>query len=152
MARALVVAKAKIDNNPQDRQIRDHRWPMQTRLAQQLHENGNVPLGPCGIEEAKQFQAYLTNYQFKVSSFKFQSFKFQYCVQRIWKQDYLQRSRQRQEYLFVHARQSPACLGSLLVRTIVILVRKPTIIATNTFVQIRASAVDFLSIVLRCPG
>ena len=28
MARALVVAKAKIDNDPQDRQIRDHRWPM----------------------------------------------------------------------------------------------------------------------------
>ena len=32
MARALVVAKAKIDNDPCDRQIRDHRWPMQTRL------------------------------------------------------------------------------------------------------------------------
>ena len=51
MARALVVAKAKLDNDPQDRQIRDHRRPMQTRLAQELHQNAGVPLGPCGIEE-----------------------------------------------------------------------------------------------------
>ena len=27
MARALVVAKAKLDHDPRDRQIRDHRWP-----------------------------------------------------------------------------------------------------------------------------
>ena len=31
MARALAVAKAKLDD-PCDRQIRDHHWPMQTRL------------------------------------------------------------------------------------------------------------------------
>ena len=59
MTRALVVAKAKLDNDPQDRQIRDHRWQMQTRLAQELHRNAGVPLGPCGLEQAKQFQAYL---------------------------------------------------------------------------------------------
>ena len=34
MACALVVAKTKIDNNPQYKSIVDHRWPMQTRLAQ----------------------------------------------------------------------------------------------------------------------
>ena len=68
MARALVVAKAKLDNDPQDRQIRNHRWPMQTRLAQELHQNAGVPLGPCGIEEAKQFQAYLTDYQISIVS------------------------------------------------------------------------------------
>ena len=68
MARALVVAKAKLDNDPQDRQIRDHRWPMQTRLAQELHQNAGVPLGPCGIEEAKKFQAYLADYQINIVS------------------------------------------------------------------------------------
>ena len=51
MARALVVAKAKLDNHSQDRQIRNHHRPMQTRLAQELHTNAGVPLGPCGIEE-----------------------------------------------------------------------------------------------------
>ena len=55
MARALVVAKAKLDNNPQYKSIVDHRRPMQTRLAQELHTNAGVPLGPCGIEEAKKF-------------------------------------------------------------------------------------------------
>ena len=68
MARALVVAKAKLDNDPQDRQIRDHRWPMQTRLAQELHRNAGVPLGPCGLEQAKQFQAYLAEYQISIVS------------------------------------------------------------------------------------
>ena len=68
MARALVVAKAKLDNDPQDRQIRDRRWPMQTRLAQELHQNAGVPLAPCGLEQAKQFQAYLTEYQISIVS------------------------------------------------------------------------------------
>ena len=68
MARALVVAKAKLDDDPRDRQIRDHRWPMQTRLARELHQNAGVPLGPCGIEQAKLFQAYLTEYQINIVS------------------------------------------------------------------------------------
>ena len=63
MAQALVVAKAKIENDLQDQQIRDHRRPMHTRQAQQLHEDADVPLGLCGIDEAKQFQAYLSDYQ-----------------------------------------------------------------------------------------
>ena len=62
MARALVVAKAKVDDKPQYKTIADHRWPMQTRMAQELHANADVPLGPCGIEEAKQFQTYLAEY------------------------------------------------------------------------------------------
>ena len=66
MARAIVVAKAKLDNDPRDRQIRDHCWPMQTRLAPELHQNANVPLGPCGVEQAKLFQAYLTKYQINI--------------------------------------------------------------------------------------
>ena len=68
MARALVVAKAKLDNDPQYKSIVDHRWPMQTRLAQELHQSAGVPLGPCGIEEAKQFQAYLADYQISIVS------------------------------------------------------------------------------------
>ena len=42
--------------------------PLQTRLAQELHQNAGVPLGPCGIEQAKQFQAYLTDYQISIVS------------------------------------------------------------------------------------
>ena len=38
---------------------------MQTRMAQELHTKAGVPMGPCGIEEAKQFQAYLAEYQIK---------------------------------------------------------------------------------------
>ena len=43
MARALVVAKAKLDN-------------------------ANVPLSPCRIEQAKLFQAYLSEYQISIVS------------------------------------------------------------------------------------
>ena len=68
MARALVVSKAKVDNDTRDRLIRDHRRPMQTRFAQELHQNAGVPLGPCGIEEAKQFQAYLADNQISIVS------------------------------------------------------------------------------------
>ena len=67
MARALVVAKAKLDDNPQYKSIVDHRRPMQTRLAQELHTNAGVPMGPRGIE-AKKFQLYLTEYQINIVS------------------------------------------------------------------------------------
>ena len=50
MARALVVAKAKLDEDPQYKYVADHRKPMQTRFAQELHQNAGVPFGPCGIE------------------------------------------------------------------------------------------------------
>ena len=68
MARALVVAKAKLDDDPHYKYISDHRKPMQTRLAQELHQNANVPLCPCGIEQAKLFQTYLTEYQINIVS------------------------------------------------------------------------------------
>ena len=68
MARALVVAKAKVDDNPQYKSIADHGKSMQTRMAQELHTNAGVPMGPCGIEEAKQFQAYLAEYQINIVS------------------------------------------------------------------------------------
>ena len=68
MAQALVVAKAKLDNDPQYKYVADHQKPMQTRLARELHQNAGVPLRPCGIEQAKQFQAYLTEYQINIVS------------------------------------------------------------------------------------
>ena len=35
-------------------------------MARELHQNANVPLGPCGIGQAKQFQAYLSEYQISI--------------------------------------------------------------------------------------
>jgi hypothetical protein len=68
LARALVVAKAKIDNDPQYKSIVDHRRAMQTRLARELHKKAAVPLGPCGLDEVKQFQTYLSDYQINIVS------------------------------------------------------------------------------------
>ena len=41
---------------------------MQTRLAQELHQKANVPRGTCGIEEVKQFQIYMSDYQINIVS------------------------------------------------------------------------------------
>ena len=68
IARTLVVAKAKLDNDPQYKRMTNRRGTMQTHLAQELHQNAGVALGPCGIEQAKQFQAYLTDYQINIVS------------------------------------------------------------------------------------
>jgi hypothetical protein len=68
LARPLVVAKAKIDNDPQYTSIVNHCRAFQTRLAQELHKKAAVPLGPCGLDEVKQFQAYLSDYQINIVS------------------------------------------------------------------------------------
>ena len=73
MARALVVAKAKLKNDPQCRQIRNHQRPMQVHLAQELHHSASVSFGPCRIEQAKQFQAYLSKYQISIVSKEYDS-------------------------------------------------------------------------------
>jgi hypothetical protein len=67
-ARAIVVAKAKLDKDPQYKSIVDHRRATQTTLAQELHESAGVPLGSCGIAEVKKFQAALPGYQLNVIS------------------------------------------------------------------------------------
>ena len=67
-ARAIIVAKAKYDKDPQYKNIVDHRRGMQTRLAQELHKLSGVPLGPCGSPEVKKFQAVLPEYQLSVVS------------------------------------------------------------------------------------
>ena len=58
---------------PQYKSIVDHRRAMQTRLAQELHQNANVPFGPCGIEQAKLFQTYLTKYQISIVSKEYEN-------------------------------------------------------------------------------
>ena len=68
LARALVVSIAKIENDSQYKVIVNHRRPQQSQLAYELHEKAGVPLGPCGIDEVKQFQAYLIDYQINIVS------------------------------------------------------------------------------------
>ena len=48
-ARALVVAKARVDQHPQHKSIRQGK-SLQRTLAWDLHHEANVPLGPCSYE------------------------------------------------------------------------------------------------------
>ena len=68
LARALVVAKAKIDNNSQYKNIIKADRPQQTQLAYKLHEKAGVPVGSCGMDKVKQFQTYLSDYQINIVS------------------------------------------------------------------------------------
>ena len=69
LARALAVAVARIEKDPKYNQIRDSkRGNIQLQRALDLHQAANVPLGPCGMDEVKLFQNYLTNYQIIVVS------------------------------------------------------------------------------------
>ena len=68
LARALVVAIAKIDKDKRYKLLADSRSPAQGKAAQDLHEKAGVPLGSCGISEVKQFQKYLTGYEINIVS------------------------------------------------------------------------------------
>ena len=79
MARAIVVSKAFVDNDPQYDTIRDsckkdkkttrERKDMQTIRAKALCEAAGVDHTKyCGMEEAAKFQAYLTEYQLCILS------------------------------------------------------------------------------------
>ena len=63
-ARALVVAKAKVDNHPKWHSIRKGSQ-IQRTLAVALHDEANVPFGPCGYDALTQFSTApsLTGYQ-----------------------------------------------------------------------------------------
>ena len=63
LARALVVAVARIEKDPKYNQIRDSRGHIQLERALDLHRAANVSLGPCGMDEVKLFQQYLVSYQ-----------------------------------------------------------------------------------------
>ena len=69
LARALAVSIARIQNDPKYNQIiRADRYYIQLERALDLHVAANVPLGPCGIEEVKLFQNYLSDYQIIIVS------------------------------------------------------------------------------------
>ena len=68
LARALVVAIAKIEKDPKYRQLINSQRPSQRDAAYKLHEAANVPLGPCGIAEVQMFQKYLTCYEINIIS------------------------------------------------------------------------------------
>ena len=68
LARALAVSIARIEKDPKYAQIRNSNRPVQLERALDLHQAANVHLGPCGIDEVKLFQNYLSNYQIIVVS------------------------------------------------------------------------------------
>ena len=68
LARALVVARAKKENDSRYTYIRDSRKPLQREKAFELHRAAKVPLGPCGLNEVALFQQHLTDYQIMIIS------------------------------------------------------------------------------------
>jgi len=59
MARAIVVAHARITNHTQIKYLCDSRKPSQKSLALDLHEKAGVHLRRCRVMEARRFQDYL---------------------------------------------------------------------------------------------
>ena len=68
LARALVVAVARIEKDPKYKTLVDSRWTAQQMKAMELHRAANVPFGPCGLSEVDLFQKYLTNYEITIVS------------------------------------------------------------------------------------
>ncbi len=68
LARAIVVAIAKVDKDKRYKALADHRKPAQERAARELHKKAGVPIGPCGISEVKQFQKSLPEYEINIVS------------------------------------------------------------------------------------
>ena len=71
-ARAIITMKALVDANGN---TRDHHYknlkdgyPVQERLAKELHRLAGVHEGSCGISELQKFQEVLPDYQIKVMS------------------------------------------------------------------------------------
>lgn len=50
-----MVDKAHLEKHPQYKSIRDGRWAMQKRMAEQLCFDAGVPIGPCGFREIRKF-------------------------------------------------------------------------------------------------
>ena len=68
LARALVVSIAKIEKDCQYYHIINNRRPLPSHLAKELHQKAKVLLGTCGLNEVKQFQTYLSDYQINIGS------------------------------------------------------------------------------------
>ena len=68
LARALVVAVARIEKDPKYKRLIDPKGTAQQMKAMELHRAANVPFGPCGLPEVDLFQKYLTNYEINIVS------------------------------------------------------------------------------------
>ncbi len=68
LARALVVAIAKVDGDKRYKVLADHRKPPQRKAAYELCKKAGVPPGPCGIPEVEQFQKHLPEYEINIVS------------------------------------------------------------------------------------
>ena len=68
LARALVVAIAKIEKDPNYKNLLKPGRSTLERKARELHELAKVPLGPCGLPEVELFQKYLTKYEINIFS------------------------------------------------------------------------------------
>ena len=68
LARALVVAVARIEKDPKYKTLANSKTHTQQEKAMELHRLANVPLGPCGLAEVDMFQKYLTNYEITIVS------------------------------------------------------------------------------------
>ena len=68
LARALVVAIAKVENDPHYKNLTKPGYKIQEKRAKVLHAATNVPLGSCGIPEVELFQKYPTNYEINIVS------------------------------------------------------------------------------------
>ena len=68
LARALVMAIAKIEKDPKYISMKDPRKKVQEKKARELHKLANVPLGACGIPEVEMFQKHLMNYEINIVS------------------------------------------------------------------------------------
>lgn len=66
-ARAIVTAKAKLDNDPRWNSIRQGQ-NIQKQLAEELHQLAGVQLRRCDLEDTKKFQSVLRDYQIHVVS------------------------------------------------------------------------------------
>ena len=68
LARALVVAIAKIEKDPKYKSLANPLKRAQEKKERELHALANVPLGPCGIPEVEMFQNHLTDYEISMVS------------------------------------------------------------------------------------
>ena len=67
LARALVVAIARVENAPNYDYLRRIDRAQQIK-ARELHIEAGVPFGPCGLEEVRLFQRHLTRYEINIVS------------------------------------------------------------------------------------
>ena len=68
LARALVVAIARVEKEPNYKNLLKPDRKQQEKRAKALHAAANVPLGPCGIPEVALFQKHLTSYEITIVS------------------------------------------------------------------------------------